>query len=120
MAASLHTYRNLLRIDKLRQIEEPSADVLQHYGRLQAMRSKADEVFGEYGENAASIFGAKEVEFLRKIALPLFLDPSALGIKLSQSLLTCLRGIRIGKGNHGTPTCLYLGNVAGCGAGKSR
>ncbi|CAE8640333.1 unnamed protein product, partial [Polarella glacialis] len=52
--------------------------------------------------------------------MPLFRGPSALGIKLSQSLLTCLRGIRIGDENHGVPSCLYLGNVAGCGAGKSR
>ena len=120
MALNLAKYRDLLNLNKLRQVKEPSADVLLHYGRLQAMRSVSDTVFGEFGEKGADVFGEKEFKFLVKIALPLSLDPSALGIKLSQSLHTCLRGIRIGDDKSGTPSCLYVGNVAGCGAGKSR
>ena len=120
MALNLAKYRELISVDKLVQLKEANQEVLLHYGRLKAMRDKSDEVFGEFGERAGDMFGAQEAAFLRKLALPRFLDPAALGLKVSQSLLTCLRGIRIGHKSRGTPTMIYLGNVAGCGAGKSR
>ena len=66
MALNLAKYRDLLNINKLRQVKEPSADVLLHYGRLQAMRSVSDTVFEEFGEKGADVFGEKGVQVPRE------------------------------------------------------
>ena len=98
----------VLHIDVLKTMPQGGKDVLQHYGRLKAVRDVGCETFGSLGERSDAVFGSAESKFLREVSLPLSVDPAGFGIKLAQSLLVTVQGKRIGHPTHGTLPCLYL------------